>query len=68
MISIIGYIATIITLLSFTFSNIKKLRITGCVACSIWIVYAILRNDIPIVLTNSAIILIHIFYLSKRKS
>ena len=68
MTPIIGYIATIITLLSFTFSNMKMLRITGCIACVLWILYAIMRNDVPLVLTNVAIIIIHFFYFLKRKS
>jgi len=68
MIDILGYVATIITLLSFTFKSIFKLRITSCIACALWITYAALKNDMPIVFTNVAIITIHLFYLLKRKS
>lgn len=37
MISVIGYLATIFTVLSFTFKDILKLRIVSSIACILWI-------------------------------
>lgn len=68
MMSLIGYLATILTLLSFSFKNIKKLRIVSSIACMSWILYGILRHDMPIIWTNTCIITIHSYYLLIKKS
>lgn len=67
MITITGYLATIITLLSFCLKDMTKLRIVSSIACLTWIIYALLRQDTPIIFVNSSIIIIHLFYLLKKK-
>ena len=67
MIDAIGYLATITTILSFTFKDILKLRIVSSIACVLWIVYGICKADIPITLVNFSVVSIHIYYFSKRK-
>lgn len=67
MTAIIGYLATIITLLSFCLKDITKLRIVSSIACITWIIYGIIRQDIPIIFVNSSIIIIHLFFLLKKK-
>lgn len=64
---ILGYVGTILVIISFTFSNdkIKHLRIFSIIACVVFIIYSILRNDIPVVVTNSCIILANLYHLIK---
>lgn len=65
---IIGYIASFVVLLSFLMKDILKLRIINFIGCSLFVVYGImLQYSIPIILTNSVILLIHTYYLIKMK-
>lgn len=69
MTEIIGYIASAIVLISFLMKNIVKLRIINSIGCMIFIVYGILLNfSIPIILTNSVIVGINIYFLIKTKA
>jgi hypothetical protein len=67
MITIIGYLATVITLLSFCLKDMTKLRIVSSIACLTWISYGLMRQDMPVIFVNSSIIIIHLFYLLKKK-
>ncbi|MCX6297061.1 MAG: uroporphyrinogen decarboxylase [Bacteroidetes bacterium] len=65
---IIGYIASFTVLISFLMKNIKTLRIINTIGCSFFVAYGILlNNSIPIIFTNTAIIGINVYYLSKLK-
>ncbi len=65
---IIGYIASFVVLLSFLMKDMVKLRIVNSIGCGLFVVYGfLLQNSVPIILTNSVILLIHIYYLLKEK-
>jgi uncharacterized protein with PQ loop repeat len=69
IVDIIGYIASAVVLISFLMKNIKKLRVINTIGCLIFIVYGVLLNfSIPIILTNSVIVGINIYFLIKTKS
>jgi len=59
----VGYIASGIVLFSFLMGNIFVLRIINTIGCGFFIFYGILLGSIPIILTNSAIVLINAYYL-----
>lgn len=59
----VGYIASGIVLLSFLMGNIFILRIINTIGCGFFIFYGVLLGSIPIILTNSAIVLINAYYL-----
>jgi hypothetical protein len=59
----IGYFASGIVLLSFLMGNIFVLRIINTIGCGFFIFYGVLLGSIPIILTNSAIVLINTYYL-----
>ena len=59
----VGYIASGIVLLSFLMGNIFVLRIINTIGCGFFIFYGILLGSIPIILANSAIVLINAYYL-----
>lgn len=66
---IIGYIGSILVLLSFLMKDIKKLRIGSIIGSSTFIVYGILLDfAIPIILTNACIVLINLYHLVKEST
>jgi len=66
-ISIIGIIATLITIGSFLFNDIKTIRIVNFIGCLIWLFYGSLKIDLPIIAVNGAIALIHIYSFIKTE-
>jgi hypothetical protein len=65
MIAILGYVATIITIGSFLIKDIIPLRVTNGIACLLWIIYGILRQDTPIIVVNTSIMLINLVWIFK---
>lgn len=59
----VGYAASGIVLLSFLMGNIFILRIINTIGCGFFILYGFMLGSFPIILTNSAIVLINIYYL-----
>lgn len=59
----LGYLATIVTLISMMVRDIKLLRAINGMSCLLWIGYGILTEAIPILLVNTIILVIHIFKL-----
>jgi uncharacterized protein with PQ loop repeat len=65
----IGYIATLILLISFTMKNLKSLRIINSIACLLFVVYGVmLSNAWPIIISNAAIFTINFYYLFLKKN
>jgi hypothetical protein len=67
MIEIIGWIATIGTLLSFAVKDMWKLRLINGLASIVWIVYGVLKVDNPIIVINSAVIIMHLYWFYKNR-
>ena len=67
MIQAIGYIATFITGLSFMMKDLKTLRLVNGLGCLVWIIYGVLLNSTPIIITNIGIFGIHFSKLLKEK-
>jgi uncharacterized protein with PQ loop repeat len=65
MIAILGYVATIITIGSFMIKDMFPLRVTNGIACLLWIVYGIVRQDTPIIVVNTSIMLINLVWIFK---
>ena len=63
-----GYIASALVLVSFLMKNISYLRVVNSFGCACFIVYGSLLPSIPIIVTNAAIVLINVYYLTKSKS
>jgi uncharacterized protein with PQ loop repeat len=65
----VGYMASVVVLISFLMKNITKLRIINIVGCALFIAYGYLLNiSLPIIITNASIVLINFYYLFKSKS
>jgi len=64
---IIGYISSFLILISFTMKDMRKLRIVNLFGCTGFIIYGIVLNGIPIIITNAAIVIINVYYLFIKK-
>ena len=65
MIDYLGYIASITILISMSMKDMKKFRIVNTVACLLFVVYASIKEDYPIVYLNGAVVIINILFLIK---
>ncbi|NQX96304.1 MAG: YgjV family protein [Flavobacteriales bacterium] len=65
---IIGYMASLVVLLSFLMKDVTKLRMVNIVGCLLFVAYGVfLGFSIPIIVTNVAIAIINVVYLIKTK-
>ncbi len=66
---IIGYLASLAVLTSFLLKDITKLRLVNIVGCFLFILYGfMLAISWPIIITNSAIIIVNTYHLLKNKT
>ena len=67
----IGYMASLMVLLSFTMKDVKRLRLINMTGCILFIIYGFLmpsiRIGLPIIIANAAIFLVNAYYLFKMK-
>ncbi|MFD1063339.1 uroporphyrinogen decarboxylase [Winogradskyella litorisediminis] len=65
----IGYLASLMVLLSFTMKDVKKLRLVNMSGCVLFIIYGFLmptlRIGLPIIIANAAILAVNIYYIIK---
>lgn len=62
---IIGWVATALTMLSFTAGKMIWLRSLNITACIVWIFYGYLKEMNPIIVTNAVIACIHLFWFAR---
>jgi hypothetical protein len=66
---IVGYIASFAVLVAFLMKDIRTLRIINSIGCAFFVLYGVLLdNSKPIIITNSMIFLINMYYLFKGKN
>ena len=65
IIPFIGYAASVLLAISLLVTNDLKFRWLNTWGCVCFIVYGILINAFPIILTNSILFLINLYYLVK---
>ena len=66
MIELLGYLATITTIISMLFSIQMRLRTANLIACMIWVIYGVYMNAMPIIMVNSIIFIIHSVWLFRN--
>ncbi|WP_242155313.1 uroporphyrinogen decarboxylase [Aestuariivivens sediminis] len=63
----IGYLASLMVLLSFIMKTVKTLRLVNMMGCILFIIYGFLmpslRIGLPIIIANTAILLVNFYYL-----
>ncbi len=63
----IGYTASVVLMISFLMKNIIKLRIINSIGALLFVVYGImLAISWPIIITNTFILGVNTYYLSKH--
>jgi uncharacterized protein with PQ loop repeat len=66
----IGYLASLMVLISFTMKNIKGLRLINMTGCILFVIYGFLmptlRIGLPIIIANAAIFTVNGYYLIKK--
>ncbi len=64
-IEIIGYAASIMVAISLTMKDIVKLRILNFVGCTIFSIYGLMIDALPVVATNTFIAVVNVYFLTK---
>ena len=66
---VVGYLASLVVLLSFLMKDVVKLRMVNIVGCLLFVAYGVfLGFSIPIIVTNIAIATINLVFLIKAKN
>ncbi len=66
LIETLGWIATAGTLLSFAVKDMCKLRLINGLASILWVVYGILKIDNPIIVINTSVIVMHLYWFYRN--
>ena len=61
----LGYVASVIVVISMFFHNQKTLRLVNMVGCGLFSWYGYLIDSMPLILTNLFIVLFNIRYFYK---
>ena len=63
----VGYLASVVLIISFMMKNVHTLRIVNSVGALLFVIYGImLAISWPIIITNGFILVLNIYYLSKK--
>ena len=66
---LVGYLAMLFLLVSFLMKDIRRLRTLNTLACALFVAYGfLLNNSWPIIISNSAIFGINLYYLFIKKN
>jgi len=64
----VGYLASLVLMISFLMKNINKLRIINSIGAVLFIVYGFMLSSWPVIITNAFILGVNVYYLSKHFS
>ena len=59
MTELVGYLATFLVMLSFMMNDVTRIRVINAVGCVVWVLYGILLDSYPVIITNVGILAIH---------
>ena len=62
---ILGFIGTIIVLISFIPKDITYIRSVNIIGCIVWIISAIYSKSLSVLTLNSILMIVHIIHLIK---
>jgi uncharacterized protein with PQ loop repeat len=63
----VGYLASLVLMISFLMKNINTLRIINSIGAVLFVIYGILLvTSWPIIITNTFILGVNIYYLTKH--
>lgn len=65
----VGYLASLVLMISFLMKNINRLRVINSIGAVLFIVYGVmLAISWPVIITNAFILGVNVFYLTKHYS
>jgi uncharacterized protein with PQ loop repeat len=67
MTDLIGYAGSALLLFSMMMKDMKTLRWINVLGCATFIVYGVLMAAVPIIITNTSILLVNLYYLFLKK-
>jgi len=62
----LGYAASFFVAISFTFKKMTTLRIVSVFGCILFVIYGYFIDSIPVMITNSFITIMNIYFLLKK--
>jgi hypothetical protein len=63
----VGYLATVVLMISFLFKNINTLRIVNTIGSVLFVIYGfLLATSWPIIISNAFISGVNVIYLTKH--
>lgn len=65
LLELMGYVSSIIVLISFLMSSVVKLRVINSIGCIVFVIYAILIKTYPTAFLNICLIAVNVYYLIK---
>ena len=65
-IDILGYVAMGLSILSFTLSKQRFIRVTNLIACLTWVGYGYVISNNPTIIVNILVCLVHVYWFIKR--
>jgi hypothetical protein len=68
MIDLLGWLSSVVVLVSMTFKTMWKLRLTNSIACIMWVCYGYFISNNPTMFVNLAILITHIIWFVKNKT
>jgi uncharacterized protein with PQ loop repeat len=64
---LVGYLASLVLMISFLMKNINTLRIINSTGCALFVIYGfLLATSWPIIISNTFILGVNIYYLTKH--
>ncbi len=66
-VEILGYAASIMVAISLTMKDIVKLRILNFIGCGLFSAYGVMIDSWPVVVTNSFIACVNVYFLLKMQ-
>ena len=67
-IEILGWLATLATIVSFIPKGEDKIRLINGIACIFWIVYGITLKQNPLIVVNALVLVLHVkYFIANRK-
>lgn len=65
LVELIGYLGSVLVLVSFLMASVVKLRVVNSVGSMIFAIYALVIHSYPTALMNGCLVLINIYYLRR---
>lgn len=66
MIEIVGYLASALIVLSLAMTSVVRLRIISLIGSVTFVIYGALISSVPVIITNSAVAALNIWFLYKE--